>query len=149
MVPLLALMPLFNLWFGNTNKGSVLFVAVAAFPTVFVVAENALGRVPASYSNYARTLGSGRVRTYITVVIPAAIPAMRGGVMLSLGQGWSMVIASEFLGQTSGLGNIVNQSEQFGHTNVIALIGLYVLICAAITFGLAGWAFGRLVRWSE
>ena len=149
MIPLLAVMPLFSLWFGNTDTGSVLFVAVAVFPIIFVVAENSLGGVPASYSHYAQALGAGRLRTYFLVVIPAAVPGMRGGVMLALGQSWSMVIASEFLGQTLGLGNIVNQSEQFGHTDIIALIGLHVLICAGITFALTGWVFGRIVDWNE
>ncbi|SDU73321.1 sulfonate transport system permease protein [Gordonia westfalica] len=149
MIPLLAMMPLFGLWFGNTDTGAVLFVAVAAFPIVFVVAETAIAAVPEAFSNSARTLGAGRLRTYFTVVIPAAVPQVRGGIMLALGQSWSMVIAAEFLGQPTGLGNIVNQSEQFGHTNIIALVGLHVVICAGLTFALAGWAFGRITRWSE
>jgi sulfonate transport system permease protein len=149
MIPLIAVIPLFNLWFGNGEAGSVVFVALAVFPIIFIVAETSLGNVPGIYSEYSRSLGAGRVRTYLSVVVPAALPGIRNGVMLALGLSWSMVIASEFLGQTSGLGNIVNQSQEFANTGMLALIGLYVLLCAALSFLVAGRLFALLTRWAE
>ncbi len=149
MIPLIAVIPLFSLWFGHSETGSIVFVSLAVFPIVFVTAETALDQVPGTYAEYARSLGAGPVRAYLLAICPAALPGIRGGVMLSLGLGWSMVIASEFLGQTTGLGNIVNQSQQFANTGVLALVGIWVLACAAATYGLASWLFGKLTRWAE
>jgi ABC-type nitrate/sulfonate/bicarbonate transport system permease component len=83
------------------------------------------------------------------VVVPAALPSLRGGIMLALGFGWSMVIASEFLGQEVGLGNVINQAQYFGQTGIIALLGLYVLLCGSASYRFAGWSFGKLIKWAE
>jgi sulfonate transport system permease protein len=149
MIPLVALSPLFNLWFGNSDLGSIVFVAFASFAIVFILATTSIGNVPAFYLDYASSLGAGRWRTYLTVVVPAALPNLRSGVLLALGFGWSMVIASEFLGQTVGLGNIVNRAQYFGQTTTLALVAVIAIIYAAVTLKVVSWAFGRLVQWSE
>src|SRR4029077_1813285 len=71
MLPLLALAPVFNLWFGSTERGAVLFIAFATFAILFVVALTALANVPHDYADFARSLGAGRLRVYGTVMLPA------------------------------------------------------------------------------
>jgi sulfonate transport system permease protein len=149
VLPLLALAPVFNLWFGSTERGAVFFIAFATFATLFVVALTALANVPGSYAEYARSLGASRARTYLTVVLPAALPALRAGVLLALGFGWSMAIAAEFLGQSVGLGNIVDQAQEFGQTNTIALVGVFVMVYGALSYVLAARVFDHLIRWAE
>jgi sulfonate transport system permease protein len=149
MFPLLALSPLFNLWFGSTEKGAIFFVAFATFAILFVVTLTALANVPSHYVDYARSLGASRTRAYVTVVLPAGLPALRGGVLLALGFGWSMVIAAEFLGQDVGIGNIVNQAQQFGQTSTIAVLGVFVMIYGAVSYRVAARAFDYIIRWSK
>jgi sulfonate transport system permease protein len=149
MLPLLALAPLFNLWFGSSDRGSIIFVAFATFAIVFVIALSAIQNVPAYYLHYAQSLGASRKRGYFTVVLPAALPHIRGGILLALGFGWSMVIASEFLGQTAGLGNIVNQAQLNGRTNTLSVVGLVVMIYGALSFLLATRVFDYVIRWHE
>lgn len=149
MLPLLAMSPLFGLWFGNSERGAIIFVAFGTFAIFFVVALTAIGNVPEYYQQYARSLGASRPSTYIRVVFPASLPGLRAAVVLSLGFGWSMVIAAEFLGQTTGLGRIINQAEYFGHTTTLAVVTLFIAIYAAISFSVVNRAFGWLVRWAE
>jgi sulfonate transport system permease protein len=149
VLPLLALAPVFNLWFGSTERGAVFFIAFATFAILFVVTLTALAGVPSDYMEYARSLGASRTRAYLTVVLPAALPALRGGVLLALGFGWSVAIAAEFLGQSVGLGNIIDQSQQFGQTNTIALVGVFVMVYGALSYRLAARAFDHLIRWAE
>jgi sulfonate transport system permease protein len=149
VLPLLALAPVFNLWFGSTERGAVFFVAFATFATLFLVTLTALANVPSSYVDYARSLGAGRTRAYLTVVLPAAVPTLRAGVLLALGFGWSMAIAAEFLGQSVGLGNMINHAQEFGQTNTIALVGVLVMVYGALSYLLVARLFDRLVRWAE
>jgi sulfonate transport system permease protein len=149
MLPLLAMSPLFAIWFGNKQSGAVLFIAFACFAITFIVALSAIDAVPGYYAQYARSLGASRLRAYFTAVLPAAVPALRAGVMLALGFGWSMVIAAEFIGQNTGLGNIVNQAQQFGRTNTLAVLGVFIVIYAWGSYKLAARAFDRLVVWAE
>ena len=149
MFPLLALGPLFNLWFGSTERGAIFFIALATFAILFVTTLTAIAGVPSSYSDSARSLGASRTRAYLTVVLPAGLPALRGGLLLALGFGWSVAIAAEFLGESAGLGNIINQAQQFGQTDTIALVGAFVMLYGAVSYRLAAHIFDHLIRWAE
>jgi sulfonate transport system permease protein len=149
VLPLLALAPVFNLWFGSTERGAVFFIAFATFAILFVVTLTALANVPSYYVEYAQSLGASPTRAYLTVVLPAGLPALRGGVLLALGFGWSVAIAAEFLGQSVGLGNIIDQSQEFGQTNTIAVVGVFVMVYGALSYRLAARVFDYLIRWAE
>ncbi|MBJ7519430.1 MAG: ABC transporter permease subunit [Solirubrobacteraceae bacterium] len=149
MLPLLAMSPLFGIWFGKSEVGATLFIAFATFAIIFVVALTAIDGVPGYYEQYARSLGARRFRAYITAVLPAALPGLRGGVLLALGFGWSMVIAAEFIGQDLGLGNIVNRAEEFGRTDTLAVLGLFIVLYAWVSYKLTARAFDYLTRWAE
>lgn len=149
MLPLLAMSPLFGIWFGKSEVGAVLFIAFATFAIIFVVALTSIDAVPRHYHDYARSLGAGRVRAYVTGVLPAALPGLRGGVLLTLGFGWSMVIAAEFIGQDVGLGNIVNRAQTFGRTDTLAVLGVFIVGYAWVSYKLVAKTFDHLVRWAE
>jgi sulfonate transport system permease protein len=149
LLPLLALAPLFSLWFGSSDAGAILFVAFGTFAVLFVVTLTSLSHVPRQYGEYAQSLGANRLRAYVTAVLPAALPGLRGGFLLALGFGWSMAIAAEFLGESVGLGNIVDQAQQFGQTDIIGVVGVVVVIYGALSYRLAARGFDYLVRWSE
>jgi sulfonate transport system permease protein len=149
MMPLLAMVPLFSLWFGDTSKGSILFIAFTAFSLVFAIGINAIRNVPAYYGKYARSLGASRARTYLNVILPAALPQLRSGILLAVGFGWSSTIASEYLGAQYGLGHIVENALYFSQTNLLALVALIALLLASLTVlatvRLLDWA----TRWAE
>jgi ABC-type nitrate/sulfonate/bicarbonate transport system permease component len=149
MFPLLALAPLFNLWFGSTERGAISFIALGTFAILFVTALTAIATVPCSYFAYARSLGASRMRAYLSVVLPAALPALRGGLLLALGFGWSVAIAAEFLGESTGLGNIINRAQEFGQTDTIALVGAFVMLYGAVSYRVAARVFDYLIRWAE
>jgi sulfonate transport system permease protein len=149
MLPLLAMVPLFDFWFGATEHGSILFIAFTAFVTVFAIGISAIGNVPPHYARYARSLGAGPVRTYLTVVLPAALPELRSGVLLAVGFGWSAAITSEYLGQEYGLGHIVQNAEFFGRTQMLALAGVIAVVLAVITYLLVERLMTWATRWSE
>jgi sulfonate transport system permease protein len=144
MLPLLAMVPLFSLWFGDTEHGAVLFIAFTAFSLLFVIALNAIANVAPHCEQYARSLGASRAQAYFQVVLPAALPEIRSGLLLAVGFGWSAAIASEYLGQEYGLGHIVQNAEYFGRTDLLALVAFIALVAAALSL----WATGRFLSWA-
>lgn len=149
IIPLVALSPLFNLWYGNSEYGSIVFVAFGIFAIVFISAVTAIANVPQYFSNYASCLGASRLRAYMLVIVPAALPGMKGGLLLSLAFGWSMVVASEFLGQKKGLGSVVNNAQYFGQIDVLFFAGVVVVLYALLTLKLANMSLNRLLSWAE
>ncbi len=149
MLPLLGMLPLFALWFGDSEHGTLLFVAFAIGILMFAITINAIGNVPMYYAQFAQSLGASRLRTYLTVIFPAVIPQLRSGILLALPFSWSAVLAAEVLGKTSGLGRILNFALYYAATDVAAFTGLVVIVIAATTYLLANNVLGWLTRWAE
>lgn len=141
--PLMALIPLFQLWFGLTFHGMVLFVAFGVGVIFFTGTVNAVDNIPDVYVDYARTLGASRFQIYRTVIIPAMFPELRSSILLGLGMAWTAVVAAEFLGAQTGLGQIIVYSQYFGYVDRMFLVALVLLTYAAITYAL----FERASRW--
>lgn len=149
MMPLLAMIPLFALWFGNSELGVLTFIAFAVGILLFAITINAIGNVPTHYSQYARSLGASPVRTYALVVFPAAFPQLRGGLLLAVAFSWSAALAAEFLGQQVGLGHVLQSALYYASTDVVALTGLVVIAFAAVTYLVANRTLAWLTRWAE
>ncbi len=147
MVPLLALIPLFQQWFGISFKGVVAFVAFGVGVVFFAATTTAVGNVPPVLVRNTRMLGAGRARVYSTVVIPAIIPELRSALFLAIGVGWTATLGAELLGVQSGLGFIIAQAQQFSRLDRIAVVGLVFAILAMLSLGLAQLATRGLVRW--
>ena len=62
-LPLLAMVPLFQLWFGTYFIGKVLFVAYGIGVIVFAGTVNAVRNVPQIYIDNARSLGASKRRS--------------------------------------------------------------------------------------
>ena len=56
MVPALALLPLFGLWFGLNDVSAVVYISFTVGVLYFVMTLSAVGNVPMRYSQWARTL---------------------------------------------------------------------------------------------
>ena len=149
MMPLLAMIPLFALWFGDSQFGVLTFIAFAVGILLFAITINAIGNVPLHYWQYARSLGASPLRTYARVVFPAAFPQLRGGLLLAVAFSWSAALAAEFLGQQVGLGHVLQSALYYASTDVVALTGLVVIVFAAVTYLVANKTLAWLTRWAE
>jgi sulfonate transport system permease protein len=145
--PLMALIPLFQLWFGMTFHGMVLFVAFGVGVIFFTGTVNAVANIPGIYVDYARTLGASRLQLYRSVILPAMFPELRSSILLGLGVAWTAVVGAEFLGAQTGLGQIIVYSQYFGYVDRMFLVGLILLTYAAVTYALFERASRRLTEW--
>ena len=145
--PMMALIPMFQLWFGATFLGTTLFIAFAVGAIFFTGAVNAVGNIPDIYVDYARTQGASRFQVYRSVILPAMFPELRSSILLALGMAWTAAIAAEFLGAQTGLGQIIVSSQYFGYVDRMFLVALFLLLYAAITYALFERASRRLTDW--
>ncbi len=63
-----------------------LTLGLLVLPTVIRASEEALKAVPRAYKEAALSLGAGRWRTVLTVVLPAALPGVLTGTIISMGR---------------------------------------------------------------
>lgn len=146
-LPLLAMVPLFQLWFGTYFLGKIIFIAYGVGVIFFVGVANAVGNVPQIFLDNARSLGATRLQLYRTVILPAIFPELRATVLLSLGAGWGAVLGAEYLGAQSGLGYIIVYSEQFAYLDRMFVVALVFIFYAAISYAVFNRIALRLLAW--
>ena len=73
----------------SSNKSvlaGAMTLALMVLPTIIRAAEEAILAVPRSYKEAAMGLGAGKWRTIVTVVLPAALPGILTGIVISMGR---------------------------------------------------------------
>ena len=149
-IPGLAYAPLFLLWFGLGDTGSIVLVA---FVSAFAVIQNTWTGVKAVkdiWLRAARTMGAQGRRLFWHVIVPGALPYILTGLRLGLAQAWRILVAVEMLAAVDwGLGWLIFGAREFLNTDAM-LAGIAVI--AAIGLALEKLVFQKLenytvVRW--
>jgi sulfonate transport system permease protein len=147
MTPLLALIPMFQFWFGANDASAIAFIGYAVAIPFTIGTINGVSNVPQRYIESALTLGASRVRAYLTVVLPAIVPELYTTVLLTLGIAWSALIGAEYIGVQTGLGRMVIWSDFFSDTGRMMVVTVLITVYASATFALAEVGRRRLLRW--
>jgi sulfonate transport system permease protein len=142
------MIPLFQLWFGTTFVGEVLFVAYGICVIVFAGTVNAVRNVPRIYIDNARALGASRLALYRTIILPAIFPEMRSTILLSLGVGWGAVLGAEYLGAQSGLGYIIVYAQQFAYLDRMFFVALLFILYTSVSYWGLRRLSARLLAWA-
>jgi sulfonate transport system permease protein len=147
MVPMLAMIRLFQIWFGAATVGVLSFVAYGISIIIFVGTINSIANVPRRYGDYAKTLGASTFRVYRTVILPAAVPELASSIFLSLGLAWTLVLGSEFLGVQDGLGMILITAGNRVLTERLVFVSLFFILYAGLSVILFNSLMRKWLRW--
>ncbi len=140
-IPALALVPLAIVWFGIGEEVKVFLVVFAtAFP-VYVNTHAAIRGLDPRFAELARTAELGRIGLVRHVILPGALPGFFTGLRFATAISWLVLVVSEQINATSGIGYLMTQARSFAQTDVI-VVGLVV-------YGLLGLVSDRLVRFTE
>ena len=133
----LAWLPLGLVLFRKSEPAALFAIAVCSmWPTVLNTMAG-VRAIPQDYWNVARVLRLSRATTFLKIVIPATLPYMFTGLRLSLGIAWLVIVASEMLTGTPGIGGFLWQEYN-------SLIYAHILL-AILTIGVVGFVLDRLM----
>jgi len=99
-----AIFPVFMiiLGIGNVEKIAIIFW-VAQWPLLFYTIAGTKSVDPYLIKS-ARSMGANRRRLFLDIILPSAVPSIFTGIKLSAQISFFMIIASELIGSTEGLG---------------------------------------------
>ena len=103
-MPKAALILLFVLWWGAGDTSLIAIVVVGCLIPIVISSFHGAHAVPSALVWSARGLGTGRVRVWLRVVLPAALPQIVSGLRIALAVSIFTVLASELLIRGSGVG---------------------------------------------
>jgi nitrate/nitrite transport system permease protein len=137
----LAWLPLGLVLFRKSEPAALFAIAVCSmWPTVLNTMQG-VRAIPQDYWNVAKVLRLSPFTTFSKIVLPATLPYMFTGFRLSLGIAWLVIVASEMLTGTPGVGGFLWQEYN-------SLIYAHILL-AILTIGVVGFLLDRMMGAAE
>jgi ABC-type nitrate/sulfonate/bicarbonate transport system permease component len=146
-VPPLAAIPFFLMWFGPTQTAQLAMMAFYCFFMLLINTVSAIANVNPVYINYANTLGASKVQVYRTVILPAIIPELIGGIRVVIGVSWGIQIVTELMGAQQGMGQVFSMAIPMQALDLIIAGILWITLLAATTDLLFVWFARAVTRW--
>ncbi|MGF7048076.1 sulfonate transport system permease protein [Paenibacillus sp. DS2015] len=140
-VPLLAITPLFILWFGFGELSKVLLISLGSFFPLYLQAFLGVRNIDNKLFEVAKVMEYNRFHQITKLMFPSALPNILLGVRLSLSVAWMCLVAAELLGADKGIGYMIQDARSFMQTDTV-FVGI-------IIFALAGKFSDSFVRFLE
>ncbi|MEU1162371.1 ABC transporter permease [Streptomyces sp. NPDC005921] len=138
VVPKLALLPIFLNMFGLGEGPQVALVAVTVFFFVWISTMSAVIAVPSGHLDAGRVFGASPWQMFRHVLLPASLPAVLVGARIAAGVAVLVIVASEQIAATDGLGHLIFDSRALFQNDVM-FVGI---VCVAVL----GVVFSELIR---
>ncbi|MFM9968452.1 MAG: ABC transporter permease [Burkholderiales bacterium] len=147
-IPKPILLPPLMLLMGLGQPMKITIVAMAALFPVLINTLQAVRAVDPTLIDTARTFGRGTASILWRVILPSAAPMILAGMRVSLGIGLVLVVLSEMLAGTGGLGQVMMDMQ---NTFKVRETFAWLAIIAVVGFSLAvlfDWLERRLTFWN-
>jgi ABC-type nitrate/sulfonate/bicarbonate transport system permease component len=147
--PLVALIPLFILWFG---LGFAVKVAIVAVLAIFPIAINTWAgakSVPRTLIELGRTYVGSEFQIMTKIVIPSTLPYIMVGLKLAVGRSIIAIVVAEFFTLLTGLGGIILKAgDSFDTARMFVPVVVLMALGITLTW-LVGWLEHRIAPWQR
>src|SRR5215471_18005323 len=137
----LAWLPLGLIVFQKSEPAALFTIALCSMWPTVINTMSGVKSIPQEYWNVAKVLRLSKFQTFTKVLVPATLPYMFTGYRLSLGIAWLVIVASEMLTGTPGVGGFLWQEYN-------SLIYAHIILCI-LTIGIVGFLLDRMMGFVE
>jgi NitT/TauT family transport system permease protein len=136
-MPKVAVAPLLLVWFGFGLLPKVLIAFLIAFFPIVINTAVGLASIEPEKIHLARSMGFGAVATFFKIRLPDALPAIFGGLKISITLAVVGAVVGEFVGGDAGLGYLLmvangSMDTQLLFAGIVALtilgVALFLLV---------------------
>ncbi|MGZ8562747.1 MAG: ABC transporter permease [Candidatus Limnocylindria bacterium] len=146
-VPILALAPLLDIWFGGGLLARVLICALIVFFPIAIATMVGIRSADPLLREMLRSLGASPGQLTARLEIPSALPVIFGGLRVGVTLAVIGAVVAEWAGASSGLGVLINIANQGLFDTPLMFVALATLAVIGITLhGLVVVAERRLVQ---
>jgi NitT/TauT family transport system permease protein len=135
-VPILALAPLLDIWFGGGLLARVLICALIVFFPIAIATMVGIRSADPLLREMFRSLGATPGQLTTRLEIPSALPVIFGGLRVGVTLAVIGAVVAEWAGASSGLGVLINIANQGLFDTPLMFVALATL--AVIGIGLHG-----------
>ena len=131
-VPVIALLPLFLLWFGFGEVGRITIVSLASCLYVLAPLHGAFEASPREWTQLRAKLELSAYTYYRRVVVPGTLTQLLGAYRIAFAIAFTMAIAADYIGAIHGLGKFIDTARV-----TFNIPALFLAIIVASVIGLA------------
>lgn len=148
-VPILALIPLFILWFGVGEFSKVLMISLGAFFPMYVNTFLGIRNVDLKLYEVSRIFQYTRWQQLIRLIIPAALPNILLGIRLSLGVSWLVLVVAEMMGTSAGLGYMIQDARAYSQTDIVFVGIILFAVIGKLSDSIVRVLESKWLRWRD
>jgi NitT/TauT family transport system permease protein len=141
VVPKVALVPLFILWFGFGPGSKVIVAAVLAFFPIFTNTLLGVKSVERGHRDVMDSLNAGRWQSLWLLELPSALPYVLAGMEVGIVLAVIGAVVGEYLGGSEGLGHLAVAT-----LNAFQVDALFAVILLLTVMGFGLWLLVVLLR---
>ncbi|MBO8162660.1 MAG: ABC transporter permease [Brevibacillus sp.] len=148
-IPIIALSPIFILWFGYSLSGKIAITILFTFFPIVVGTYDGLRAADREMVDLMKTMGATRWQIFCKLQIPSALPSFFSGLKVAATYSVAGATIGEWLGASEGLGYFGRRAS--GNFQAPALFASVLLLSALgmLLFGLAHRAEQRFMQKSR
>ncbi len=148
-MPLVALIPLFVLWFGLgfTVKVAIIFV-LSIFP-ITINTWAGVKAVPRTLIEVGTSFVASDATILWKIIVPATLPYIMTGLRLAVGRAIIAMVVAEFFTAISGLGGIILKAgDDFQTARMFVPVFILMALGVGLT-ALVGWLEAKVAPWQK
>ena len=128
-IPVVALSPLFIVWFGIGETPKVALIAFATLFPIYLNLYQGIRGIDVRLLDMARSFGLDRRGLIAHVILPGALPSLLVGLRYSLTMAVVLLVIAEQINASAGLGFLINNARDFMRTDIIVVcLMVYALL---------------------
>ena len=146
-LPLLALGPLFVVWFGIGIKSKIFMATLSVFFLVFFNIYAGFKDVDIQLIQTLKLMRASKIQLMTKVILPSCIPWLIASLKAGVGAAVLGAIVGEYLGATAGLGWVIQSAGGYYNiTRVIACV-IVLMVIMFILNAIVSWIDRKALKW--
>ena len=147
VIPSVALVPLFVLWFGFSLQFQVALVFESTLLPILINAAAGARNVESDLIDGGRAFCASEAQIMRTIVVPASLPFVFAGLRIALSAAWVGVVVAQMTGAITGLGGLILTAAATFRTADMLVPIFAIMLVGVLIHALTGWTLKRLTPW--
>lgn len=149
VIPSVAFVPLFVLWFGFDFKFQVALVFESTIFPIMINAAAGAKNVEGDLIDGGRSFQASEWQLMRTIVIPASLPFVFAGLRIAFSAAWVGVVVAQMTGALTGLGGLIKIYASVYQTADMLVPILLIMVVGVLIHALTSWLLVRLTPWHQ
>jgi len=105
---------------------------MGALFSITIAVDSGIKNVPPIFIRAGRNMGARRIRMFVDVIIPAALPSIVSGLKQAWSFAWRSLMAAELLFVTLGLGYLLMMGRELNDMSQVIAVMLVIAFVSVV-----------------